>query len=86
MSLINGSAGSEIGVGTIVGSAIFNILIIIGLTVISTGKTLQLDWKPVTRDCFFYAAAIGGIVGTFADGKTSWWEAGVHTRPLFSST
>mmetsp|Transcript_44117 Transcript_44117/g.70817 ORF Transcript_44117/g.70817 Transcript_44117/m.70817 type:complete len:644 (-) Transcript_44117:780-2711(-) len=77
MSLINPDAGSEIGVGTIVGSAIFNILIIIGATVISTGKTLQLDWKPVTRDCLFYAAAIGGIVGTFQDGRTSWWEGAI---------
>ena len=33
MSLLNPNAGSEIGVGTIVGSAIFNILIIIGVTV-----------------------------------------------------
>ena len=78
MSLINPNAGSEIGVGTIVGSAIFNILIIIGATVIATGNTLQLDWKPVTRDCFFYAAAIGGIVGTFAGGRVDWWEGGVY--------
>jgi K+-dependent Na+/Ca+ exchanger-like protein len=78
MSLINPNAGSEIGVGTIVGSAIFNILIIIGATVIATGNTLQLDWKPVTRDCFFYAAAIGGIVGTFAGGRVDWWEGGIY--------
>lgn len=78
MALINPNAGSEIGVGTIVGSAIFNILIIIGATVIATGNTLQLDWKPVTRDCFFYAAAIGGIVGTFAGGRVDWWEGGVY--------
>ena len=78
MSLINPNAGSEIGVGTIVGSAIFNILIIIGATVIATGNTLQLDWKPVTRDCFFYAAAIGGIVGTFAGGRVDWWEGAIY--------
>ena len=48
------------------------------VTVVSTGSTLQLDWKPVTRDCFFYAAAIGGIVGTFYDGKTSWWEGAIY--------
>ena len=78
MSLINPDAGSEIGVGTIVGSAIFNILIIIGATVIATGNTLQLDWKPVTRDCFFYAAAIGGIVGTFSGGRVDWWEGAIY--------
>ena len=35
VSLISPDAGSEIGVGTIVGSAIFNILIIIGATVLA---------------------------------------------------
>ena len=45
---------------------------------IATGNTLQLDWKPVTRDCFFYAAAIGGIVGTFAGGRVDWWEGGIY--------
>lgn len=60
------------------GSAIFNILIIIGATVLATGNTLQLDWKPVTRDCFFYAAAIAGIVGTFAGGRIDWWEGLIY--------
>ena len=78
VSLISPQAGSEIGVGTIVGSAIFNILIIIGATVIATGNTLQLDWKPVTRDCFFYASAIAGIVGTFAGGRIDWWEGLIY--------
>ena len=78
VSLVSPQAGSEIGVGTIVGSAIFNILIIIGATVIATGNTLQLDWKPVTRDCFFYASAIAGIVGTFAGGRIDWWEGLIY--------
>ena len=64
--------------GTIVGSAIFNILVIIGATVCATGNTLKLDWKPITRDCFFYAAAIAGIVGTFAGGRVDWWEGGIY--------
>ena len=47
-------------------------------TVLATGNTLQLDWKPVTRDCFFYAAAIAGIVGTFAGGRVDWWEGLIY--------
>ena len=38
MSLVNANASSSIGVGTIVGSAVFNILVIIGITTISVGK------------------------------------------------
>ena len=65
MSLVNANASSSIGVGTIVGSAIFNILIIIGITTISVGDTLILDWKPLVRDCTFYGAAVVGIATTF---------------------
>merc|ERR1711871_19411 len=47
-----------VGVGTIVGSAIFNILIIIGATALLAGQVLQLGWKPLVRDTCFYAGSI----------------------------
>jgi sodium/potassium/calcium exchanger 4 len=78
MSLINSSSDNALGVGTIVGSAVFNILVIIGTTVIFAGQSLKLDWKPMARDCTFYAAAICGIVGTFRDGKVDWWEGLIY--------
>lgn len=74
MSLINSGTDNAIGVGTIVGSAVFNILVIIGTTVIFAGQTLTLDWKPLARDCSFYCAAIIGIVATFNGGRIDWWE------------
>jgi hypothetical protein len=40
----------SLGVGTIIGSAIFNILIIIALTAALAGQELQLDWRPLARD------------------------------------
>ena len=78
MSLVNANASSSIGVGTIVGSAIFNILIIIGITTISVGDTLILDWKPLVRDCTFYGAAVVGIATTFSGGRVDWWEGGIY--------
>lgn len=78
MSLVNANASSSIGVGTIVGSAIFNILIIIGITTISVGDTLILDWKPLVRDCTFYGAAVIGIATTFSGGRVDWWEGGIY--------
>jgi len=78
MSLINSGTDSALGVGTIVGSAVFNILVIIGTTVIFAGQTLKLDWKPLARDCTFYAAAICGVVGTFNGGKVHWWEGLIY--------
>eukprot|EP01050_Picozoa_sp_SAG11_P027793 SAG11_NODE_7177_length_1183_cov_0.965867_1_plen_256_part_10 len=47
-----------VGIGTIVGSAIFNILIIIGATALLAGSVLQLAHKPLIRDTCFYAFSI----------------------------
>lgn len=51
-------AASPVGLGTILGSAVFNILIIIGAVAILTGEPLELDHKPVIRDNFFYAVSV----------------------------
>lgn len=72
VSLTNKHASNEIGIGTIVGSAVFNILAIIGVTAIFAGRTLHLDWKPLSRDAVFYTAAVLGIVLIFLDSKIYW--------------
>jgi K+-dependent Na+/Ca+ exchanger-like protein len=79
MSLVSDNATNELGVATIVGSAVFNILIIVAATVLFSGRSLRLDWKPVTRDCVFYAAAIAFVLGVMADGRVWWWEGVVST-------
>ena len=42
------------GMGTIVGSAMFNILVIVALSAAATTEVLTIDWRPVCRDCGFY--------------------------------
>lgn len=77
MSLVSSTATNELGVATVVGSAVFNILVIVAATVIFSAKKnapLRLDWKPVTRDCAFYAAAVATVLLVMADGKVWWWE------------
>ena len=77
MSLVSSNATNELGVATIVGSAVFNILVIVAATTIFAAKKnepLRLDWKPVTRDCAFYAAAVATVLLVMADGKVWWWE------------
>merc|ERR550514_2676796 len=49
---------SSAGVGTIIGSAIFNILVIVGATCFFAGQVLRIWWYPLTRDCCFYILAI----------------------------
>jgi len=74
MSLVAPSAENELGVGTIVGSAVFNILVIIGATAVFSGQVLLLDWRPVLRDLVFYTGAVVSLIGIFADGKVTWHE------------
>lgn len=66
---------SDVGIGTIVGSAVFNLLVIIALTAALAGKVLQLDWRPLMRDSFCYALSIG-VFSWFAwDGKFELYES-----------
>jgi K+-dependent Na+/Ca+ exchanger-like protein len=66
--------GSEnVGAGTIVGSAIFNILVIIGAS--SIVSTAFLSWKPVIRDISFYIITIVLLLITFIDGRITFTES-----------
>lgn len=67
----------SIGIGTIVGSAIFNILIIIAFTGLLAGQVLQLDWRPLARDVAWYLITIGLLFACVADKFVQWYEAAV---------
>ena len=58
-----------IGIGSIVGSAIFNLLVIVGAA--AWVKKSKLTWQPVVRDLFFYALAVGLLVSFIWDGVFS---------------
>ncbi|XP_072034062.1 sodium/potassium/calcium exchanger 4-like isoform X2 [Amphiura filiformis] len=66
---------SDVGVGTIVGSAVFNINIIIALTAALAGQVLVLDPRPLIRDSLFYALSIACFIGFAWDGMFEIWEA-----------
>lgn len=51
-------AKSDIGVGTIVGSAVFNILVIIGACGLFVKGDIPLSWWPLFRDSTFYLFTI----------------------------
>ena len=61
-SLAGATRGSDVGVGTIVGSAVFNLLVIVALSAALAGQILNLDWRPLTRDSCFYALSIAGEI------------------------
>ncbi|KAJ0399684.1 hypothetical protein P43SY_003689 [Pythium insidiosum] len=65
----------SLGVGTIVGSAIFNILIIIALSALLSHEVLQLDWRPLLRDSLWYAWSIAALTYTIWDGSVDLYES-----------
>eukprot|EP00049_Salpingoeca_infusionum_P014707 m.277954 g.277954 ORF g.277954 m.277954 type:complete len:864 (+) comp15734_c0_seq4:312-2903(+) len=71
------SVDSDVGIGTIIGSAVFNAFVIVALSGAFAGKTLHLDWKPLTRDTVFYGLSIGAFIWFSWDGYLELWESGV---------
>lgn len=66
---------SDVGIGTIVGSAVFNLLVIIALTAALAGQVLQLDWRPLIRDSICYALSLGFFSWFAWDGKFELYES-----------
>jgi len=65
--------GSE-GLGTIVGSAVFNIMVIVGATAYAAcegGKVLRLAWYPLARDSFIYFISIITMLIVMNDFKVN---------------
>ncbi|XP_031616925.1 sodium/potassium/calcium exchanger Nckx30C isoform X3 [Contarinia nasturtii] len=65
----------DVGIGTIVGSAVFNILFVIGMCAIFSKTLLSLTWWPLFRDCTFYSVSLLTLIYFFRDNKIYWWEA-----------
>lgn len=68
-------SSNSIGAGTIVGSAMFNILVIIAGSAIFSTEELRVDWRPMVRDIVFYSISIACIMIFFADDEVDWVES-----------
>ncbi|CAL8113425.1 unnamed protein product [Orchesella dallaii] len=65
----------DIGVGTIVGSAVFNILGVCACCGIAAKTALPLEWYPLTRDCLFYSVSVILLIVFLGNGQVHWYEA-----------
>ena len=80
-SLIGTFKGSDVGFGTIVGSAVFNVLFVIACCVMFTPKEkspLALTAWPLARDCTCYIIcllAVAFVFGINTVGIIEYWEA-----------
>ncbi|KAG7468255.1 hypothetical protein MATL_G00141030 [Megalops atlanticus] len=68
-------AHSNVGIGTIVGSAVFNILFVIGMCALFSKEMLHLTWWPLFRDVSFYTLDLIMLIIFFLDNSIMWWES-----------
>lgn len=73
IALVKPGNHEAIGIGTIIGSAVFNILAIIGA--VALVRKSFLAWQPVFRDLLFYSLSIIILIVVFYDNKIELYEA-----------
>ncbi len=61
--------------GTIVGSAVFNILFVIALCALISTTVCELDAYPIVRDAGFYCIAVAVLYIVIYDQRVFWYEA-----------
>ncbi|KFQ70938.1 Sodium/potassium/calcium exchanger 4, partial [Phaethon lepturus] len=65
----------DVGVGTIVGSEVFNILCIIGVCGMFAGQVVRLTKWAVFRDSVYYTISVIVLIVFIYDEKIIWWES-----------
>ncbi len=63
----------NVGIGTIVGSAVFNILFVLSMCAIFSKSVLELTWWPLFRDVSFYSLILITLVLCFMDSWITWY-------------
>uniref|UniRef100_A0A8C5DH95 Sodium/potassium/calcium exchanger 2-like n=1 Tax=Gouania willdenowi TaxID=441366 RepID=A0A8C5DH95_GOUWI len=66
---------SNVGIGTIVGSAVFNILFVIGMCALFSKEVLHLTWWPLFRDVSFYICGLLMLIYFFLDNQITTGES-----------
>ncbi|XP_041838116.1 sodium/potassium/calcium exchanger 2 [Melanotaenia boesemani] len=66
---------SNVGIGTIVGSAVFNILFVIGMCALFSKEVLNLTWWPLFRDVSFYIIGLLMLIYFFLDNEITVTES-----------
>jgi Ca2+/Na+ antiporter len=73
LTIVIAQSEPSFGVGNIIGSALFQILVVVGFA--SAIKTSYLHWGPVVRDGAVYAIAVFLLFAFVQDGRLTGWEA-----------
>lgn len=68
-------AKSDVGTGTIVGSALFNVLFITAVCALAAQSVMKIDWYPLSRDSIFYLISVSALLAVISDGFVHWYES-----------
>ncbi|CAF3977014.1 unnamed protein product [Adineta steineri] len=68
-------AKGDVGVGTIVGSAVFNIVCVIGICGLFVNEAIRLTWWPLCRDSVYYAISILFLIICLSDSRITLFES-----------
>ena len=75
IALLRPGGHSDVGIGTIVGSALFNVLVITGASALA--RPVRVSFSTVTRDVVAYALSLGLLLWAFWDSRIDLFEAAV---------
>ncbi|XP_046898160.1 sodium/potassium/calcium exchanger 5 [Hypomesus transpacificus] len=65
----------DIGVSTIVGSAVYNLLGICAACGLLTSVVGRLTCWPLFRDCLAYGISVSAVIAIISDNKVYWYDA-----------
>lgn len=75
VSIFFTDSGGDVGLGTVVGSTIFNTLFIIAVCSLAAAHPLKLSTWPLMRDAFIYTLGTVTLVTTVRDREIHWYES-----------
>lgn len=68
-------AKDDVGLSTVVGSAIYNVMFVVSVCGLAAGSAVQLSWWPLIRDCFAYLVSIVALIVVIMDEVIRWYES-----------
>ncbi|XP_076631843.1 sodium/potassium/calcium exchanger 4 isoform X1 [Colletes latitarsis] len=66
---------TDLGVGTVVGSAVFDTFATPACGALIAAHAISLEWRILSRDCIMYVISVGTLVIIMWDGVITWYEA-----------
>ncbi|XP_070210947.1 sodium/potassium/calcium exchanger 5-like isoform X2 [Littorina saxatilis] len=68
-------AQDDVGLGTVVGSAIYNVMFVISMCALFATSSIHLNWWPMLRDCMAYLLSVVALIVIIYDAKVQWHES-----------